>query len=137
MLVHFPIALGFAVLLCDGMLWWGGDGFWLRAGFWAAGGAFLGGVAAGLVGLAELVMVRGIRLRLSGWAHAVAACVLIAVLGVSWLVRLLRPAEVIGAGLALSALGAVMIGVAGWHGGKLVYHHGLAVLPQEDSATED
>lgn len=77
MLVHFPIALGFAVLLCDGMLWRWGDGFWL-----------------------------------------------------------LRPARVIGAGLALSALGAVMIGVAGWHGGKLVCY-GLAVLPQEDSATED
>lgn len=136
MAVHFPIALGFAVLACDGMLWWGGDGFWLRAGLWAAGGAFLAGAGAGVVGLAELLLVPGIRLRLSGWAHAVAGSVLIAVLGASWMLRLWRPEAVIGAGLALSALGAVMTGVAGWHGGKLIYHHGLAVLPQEESETE-
>jgi len=136
MMIHFPIAFGLAALACDGMLWWGGDPFWLRAGLWATGGAFLTGVAAGVVGLAELLLVPGIRLRLSGWAHAVAATVLIAVLGANWLLRLVRPEDAVGSGLALSALGAVMTGVAGWHGGKLIYHHGLAVLPQEDSETE-
>jgi uncharacterized membrane protein len=31
-------------------------------------------------------------------------------------------------GLALSILGAVFTGLAGWHGGKLVYDHGIGVM---------
>lgn len=134
MMVHFPIVLGMATLAADLFYWWGGDPFWARAAVWAIGVAFLAGVAAGLVGLAELLLVRGIRLRGSGWAHGVAAVMLISVLGMNWGLRLARPEEVLPLGLALSALGAVLVGFAGWHGGKLIYHHGVGLVDAEEEA---
>ena len=134
MMVHFPIVLGMATLAADLFYWWGGDPFWARAAVWAIGVAFLAGVAAGLVGLAELLLVRGIRLRGSGWAHGVAAVMLISVLGMNWGLRLTRPEEVLPLGLALSGLGAVLVGFAGWHGGKLIYHHGVGLVDAEEEA---
>lgn len=134
MMVHFPIVLGMATLAADLFYWWGGDPFWARAAVWAIGVAFLAGVAAGLVGLAELLLVRGIRLRGSGWAHGVAAVMLISVLGMNWGLRLARPEEVLPLGLALSGLGAVLVGFAGWHGGKLIYHHGVGLVDAEEEA---
>ncbi|AMY69363.1 DUF2231 domain-containing protein [Frigidibacter mobilis] len=136
MMVHFPIVLGMATLAADLFFWWGGDPFWARAAVWAIGVAFLAGVAAGLVGLAELLLVRGIRLRGSGWAHGVAAVMLISVLGMNWGLRLTRPEDVLPLGLALSALGAVLIGFAGWHGGKLIYHHGIGLVADEEEEGE-
>lgn len=134
MLVHFPIAFGLAVPAADGLLWWNGDPFWQRAGLWAAGVAFLSGAAAAMVGLLELLLVRGARLRPQGWAHGVAGLVLVTVLATNWLLRLTAPDRVLPSGLALSVLGVGLVMLAAWHGGALVYHHGIAVDPQDARA---
>ncbi|MDP3527389.1 MAG: DUF2231 domain-containing protein [Hoeflea sp.] len=128
MSVHFPIALGIATLAVDMIYWWTGDPFWIRVGLWSAGGAFASGVAAGLVGTAELLLVSGIRGRVASWAHGVAAMTLIAVLGLNWGVRLAYPDAVLPHGLFLSVLAAMLTGLAGWHGGKLIFHHGIGLM---------
>ncbi|WP_321963223.1 DUF2231 domain-containing protein [Paraburkholderia sp. J7] len=128
MMVHFPIAFVVATLGVDVLYWWSGDPFWVRAGLWAAGFAFWSGVGASLAGTAELLLVRGIRLREASWSHAVAAMTLLAIAGANWGLRLLYPAEVLPHGLALSVLATVMTGFAGWHGGKLVFDHGVGIL---------
>ncbi|WP_321927545.1 DUF2231 domain-containing protein [Paraburkholderia guartelaensis] len=128
MLVHFPIAFVVATLGVDVIYWWTGDPFWVRAGLWAAGFAFWSGVCASAVGTAELLLVRGIRLHEASWSHAVAAMTLVAIAGANWGVRLFFPDEVLPHGLALSALASVMTGFAGWHGGKLVFDHGVGIL---------
>jgi uncharacterized membrane protein len=126
--VHFPIALAFAVLGADVFYWYSADPFWLRAGLWAAGFAFVAGLAAGVFGTLELLLVKGIpgargeldprdsrdhphrhpRHELGRALH--------------------RHREHAAHGLMLSILGAVFTGVAGWHGGKLVYDHGIGVM---------
>lgn len=131
MMVHFPIALAILTLGADLLYWWDGDPFWLRAGLWSAGVAFFTAIAAGLVGLVELLLVPGIRTRVSGWAHGVAGVMLTAVLGASWSLRLLRPEAVLPLGLPLALLGAVLAAFAGWHGGKLIFHHGIAIKASE------
>ena len=128
MAVHFPIALAIAVLGIDLMYWWGADEFWLRAGTWATGGAFVTGMAAGLVGTAELLLVPGIRSRAASWTHAIAAMMFLSIIGMNGVVRLVEPEAVIPLGLALSGLGAVFTGLAGWHGGKLILHHGVGIM---------
>lgn len=128
MLVHFPVAFVVATLGVDVFYWWTGDDFWLRAGLWAAGMAFWSGVAASLVGTGELLLVRGIRLHEASWSHAVAAMTLVAIAGASWGLRLTDPASVLPHGLLLSVIGSVMVGFAGWHGGKLVFDHGIGIL---------
>lgn len=128
MMVHFPIAFVIASFGVDVIYWWSGDPFWVRAGLWSAGMAFWTGVAASVVGIAELLLVRGIRLLEASWSHAVAAMTLVAIAGANWGLRLLDPSAILPHGLALSALGSVMVGFAGWHGGKLVFDHGVGIL---------
>ena len=128
MMVHFHIAFVMATLVIDLAYWWSGDVFFVRAGLWSTGVAFWMGVAASVVGIAELLLVRGIRLHEASWSHAVAAMTLVAIAGANWGMRMLDPTTILPHGLALSALGSVMVGFAGWHGGKLVFDHGVGIL---------
>jgi uncharacterized membrane protein len=128
MMVHFPVAFVIATLGVDVFYWWSGDPFWLRVGIWSAGAAFWTGVAASVVGTGELLLVRGIRLHEASWSHAIAAMTLVAIAGASWGLRLTDPASVLPHGLVLSVLASVMVGFAGWHGGKLVFDHGIGIL---------
>lgn len=128
MMVHFPVAFVMATFGIDLLYWWTGDAFWLRAGLWSAGAAFWTGVAASLVGTAELLLVRGIRLLEASWSHAVAAMTLVAIAGANWGLRLAYPESTLPHGLVLSAMASVMTGFAGWHGGNLVFDHGVGVL---------
>jgi uncharacterized membrane protein len=128
MMVHFPVAFVIATLGVDVFYWWSGDPFWVRVGLWSTGMAFWSGVAASVVGTAELLLVRGIRLLEASWSHAVAAMTLVAIAGANWGLRLVDTDSILPHGLALSALAAVMVGFAGWHGGKLVFDHGVGIL---------
>jgi uncharacterized membrane protein len=128
MSVHFPIALVFGTLAVDVFYWFTADPFWLRVGLWTSGSAFAAGVAAGLVGTAELLLVPGIRARVASWAHGIAAITLISVAGANWGLRLIDPQVVLPQGLLLSVLAAILTGVAGWHGGKLIFDHGIGLM---------
>lgn len=131
MSVHFPIAFVIATLACDLFYWWTGDAFWLRAGVWACGAAFITGIAAGVVGTAELLIVPGIRKRVASWTHGVAAMMLIAIIGGNWGLRYVQPEAVLPNGLLLSLLAGVFTAIAGWHGGKLVFDHGIGLVISE------
>src|SRR5271170_3131657 len=74
------------------------------------------------------LLVRGIRVLEASWSHAVAAMTLVAIAGASWGLRLTDPQSILPHGLALSGLAAVMTAFAGWHGGKLVFDHGVGIL---------
>lgn len=133
MLVAFPIAGAFATASCDAAWWWTSDPFWTRAALWASGGAFVMGCFAVLSGIVELLLVPGVRQRAAAWSHAVAAMVLVAVIAANWHHRLI---DAVGAilpwGLFLSSLSLLLVGVAGWHGGKLVFEHQVGVKTDVD-----
>jgi uncharacterized membrane protein len=128
MSVHFPIALVIAPLGCDVFYWWTADPFFLRAGLWSAGFAFFTGIGAGIVGTLELLLVPGIRIRVGSWTHAIAAMTLIAIAGTNWGLRLVDETAVLPHGLMLSVLASAFAGLAGYHGGKLVFHHGVGLM---------
>jgi uncharacterized membrane protein len=124
MLVAFPIALTMSILGADLLYWWTGDPFWPRAAGWASFGAFLMGVLAGISGTAELLLVRGIRLRTASWTHFILAVMLLSVLGANWVVRIGDPeGAVLPWGLVLSFVAAGLTALTGWHGGKLVFDY--------------
>ncbi|MDO5528518.1 MAG: DUF2231 domain-containing protein [Paracoccus sp. (in: a-proteobacteria)] len=127
MLVHFPIALAVSVLGLDVIYWLLGDPFFARAATWAAGGAFLTGIAASLVGLVEVVAVPGIRNRGASWTHAAAAMSFLAACAANWGLRISDVYPVLPDGLIWSLLCTVFAGIAGWHGGKLIFDHGIAL----------
>jgi uncharacterized membrane protein len=91
------------------------------------------GILAALSGLAELLLVPGVRRRAAAWSHAVIAMVLLAVLGANWGHRLPAPSEaILPWGLLLSGLALLLVAVTGWHGGKLVFEHQVGVSVKED-----
>ena len=126
--VHFPIALAIATLGVDVFYWFTGDPFWVRVSLWSSGFAFATAALAGLIGTAELILVRGIRIRVASWTHAIAAMMLIAVLGLNWGFRMQNPENILPHGLLLSVLASLFTGLAGWHGGKLVFDHGIGLI---------
>jgi uncharacterized membrane protein len=128
MLVHFPIAFVIATLGVDVFYWWTADLFWVEVGVWAAGAAFVFGILAGVVGTIELLAVPGIRVRVASWNHAVAAMVLLAITGANLGLRLYFPEQVLPNGLMLSALASLAAAFAGWHGGKLIFDHGVGLM---------
>jgi uncharacterized membrane protein len=126
MMVAFPIALAFSTLGADGMYWLTADEFWPRVALWAAGIAFVLGVLAGIAGTVELLMVPGIRIRSASWTHFILAVMLLSLLGLNWGFRLPDPqGAVLPWGAMISALTAVMTGITGWHGGKLVFDYSI------------
>jgi len=128
MLVHFPIALVMCTLGIDGLYWLTADPFWVRVGLWSTGFAFAFGLLASVAGTAELLAVPGIRVRVASWNHAVAAMTLLAVAGANFGLRLNVPDAVLPHGLLLSVLAAILTALAGWHGGKLVFDHGVGLI---------
>lgn len=132
MTVHFPIALVFATLGIDVLYWYSADAFWLRAGLWASGAAFWIGVIAAIIGTVELLAVPGIRVRIASWSHAVAAMTLLAICAANWRLRVVDIDAVLPHGLLLSLLALVFTGFAGWHGGKLVFDHGVGIRMSPD-----
>ena len=129
MLVAFPIALVISTLGCDVFYWYTGDPFWTRVALWSSGFAFWIGIAASIAGTAELLLVEGIRHRAASWNHAVAAVMLISIAGANWGFRLDdHEAAVLPLGLMMSALASLFVGIAGWHGGKLVFDHCIGLM---------
>jgi len=139
MVVPFPIAFLLAVVATDVTFLLTGDEFWARASLWLAGGGTGLGVLAGIIGTLELLIIKGIRHRAAGWSHFVVAVMLLAVGFINWLSRLDDPLHAVASGgLQLSLLGALLVAMAGWLGGELVFEHhvGLGKHQHEDGADE-
>ena len=126
MSVAFPIALAFCAFGADVFYWWTGDPFWSRAALWASGTGFMFGMLAAFSGTAELLLASGIRARAAPWTHAIIAVTLLGLLAASWVHRLYgHEAAVLPYGILLSGLSLMMVGLTGWHGGKLVFDYRL------------
>lgn len=132
MLVTFPIALLLCAVGSDVAYLFLNDPFWARVSLWLLGVGTLMGTLAGLAGTVELLAIAGIRNRAAAWSHFVMAIMLLAVAFINWLSRLADPAAAIfPIGIYLSLLGALLVGLAGWMGGKLVFEDNIAT---EDAA---
>lgn len=103
-------------------------------------GLALGGLAA-LLGLVDLVRLANPSALTTALRHAGCALAALSLFGVAFALRgrgePLRPLVVV-----LDALGAATLGLTGWLGGHLVFHHGVGVestarAPELGSAPPD
>jgi len=132
MLVTFPIAFYMGALGADAAFWFTGDEFWSRGALWLLGAATIMGTLAGITGTIELLSVPDIRHRAASWSHFVAAVMLLSVGAINWLFRLREPVDaILPQGIFLSALGAALVGMAGWLGGKLVFEHQVGIHEED------
>lgn len=126
MAVAFPVALTFCCFGADGLYWLSGDPFWALAAIWAAGTAFLFGLLAGLTGIAEMALVRGMRMRPPVWTHFLIAVFLLSSLGANWGHRLDGwETAALPYGILLSGFNVILVIATGWHGGALVFSYRL------------
>jgi len=132
MLVTFPIAFLLGALASDLAFWLLEDPFWARMSLWLIGaGAFMGSLAA-ISGTVELLSIGGIRRRAAAWNHFIAAIMMLAIAFTNWFWRLEdAAAAVLPTGIALSALTALLVGIAGWLGGHLVFEHQVGIVNEE------
>lgn len=127
MMIHFPVAALFGLVASDLGYLLSGDPFWARASLWLAGVGAFGGWLASIAGLVDLFSVRRIRRLVTGWCHAILAVMMLSLASLNWLQRYLAAEQIFPWGLYLSLLTALLIGLAGWLGGRLVYEHAVGV----------
>lgn len=133
MTVTFPIAFLLAALPADLAFLYLQDAFWARVSLWLLGVGTFAGVVAGVIGTIELLWVEGIRRRITSWSHFVLAVMLLSVGFANWSLRLPDPvAAIYPWGVYLSALGALLTAIAGWLGGKLVFHHQIGIWDENE-----
>lgn len=132
MLIHFPVAALLGLIGADIAYVLTGDFFWARAGLWLAGIGVLGGWLSGTIGLLDLIIVEQIRRLITAWCHAILAVMLLSLATLNWLLRL-GGAEtaIMPWGLYLSLLSGVLIALASFLGGQLVYDHAVGVSPEK------
>ena len=132
MLVVFPIAFLAVVAPADLLFLWSGLPFWAQFGaVLNAAGLAIGVVAAG-VGTVDLLLIPVVRRHVSAWSHAMAAVMLLAVAAANTWLRWPDPVAAVWPwGLLLSSVMLVLVGVAGWLGGGLSFHHGIGVADHD------
>lgn len=129
MLVTFPIALFLCALGADAAFLLTADAFWARVSLWLLGVGTATGVVAGISGAVELLAISGIRRRGASWSHFVSAVMLLSVGFINWFWRIDDPVRaIVPNGIGLSLLGALLVAVSGWLGGKLVFEHQIGVI---------
>ncbi|QOC21696.1 DUF2231 domain-containing protein [Wenzhouxiangella sp. AB-CW3] len=132
MMVTFPIAFLMSVAATDLAWILLEDDFWARVSLWLVAAGACTGLAAGLAGTVELLLIPGVRRRGVSWSHFIAAVTLISIAFTNWFLRLAGPVEMILPwGFLLSLLGAVMVGVSGWLGANLVFDHKIGVVEDD------
>jgi uncharacterized membrane protein len=128
MMIHFPVAALLGLVATDIAYLLLADPFWARASLWLAGVGAFGGWAASMAGLVDLLTVDSIRRKITAWCHAIIAVMMLSLASLNWLLRYSGPEHGMERwGLYLSLLTAVLIGLAAYLGGRLVYEHGVGV----------
>jgi uncharacterized membrane protein len=133
-LVAYPIGLWTFSLICDLVYRMGGGEGWDRAALYTLGAGLVGALLAAVPGLIDLLSLRNPEAKRIGIFHMVTNLVAVAVFGTSFALRL--GGSVGGLPVLLSVLGVVLIGVAGFLGGELVYKHGVGVGAAAGAKTE-
>lgn len=128
MMIHFPVAALLGLVASDLAYLWLGDPFWARASLWLVGVGAFGGWIASVAGLVDLLTVTSIRQKITAWCHAIIAVMMLSLASLNWLLRYAGPEQGMESwGLYLSLLTAVLIALAAYLGGRLVYEHGVGV----------
>lgn len=129
MMIHFPVAALIGLPGSDFAWLHTGDPFWARAGLWLAGVGALGGWAASLAGLVDLLAVAAVRRKITAWGHALIAVMMLSLASLNWALRLGPDAGqwLWPWGLGLSLGTACFIALAAYLGGRLVYEQAVGV----------
>lgn len=139
MLVPFPIALWVFSLIADVIHLSGGNPAWRDwIAFYALLGGIIGAVAAATFGIIDWLSLKkeGVVKKTADW-HARLNVIALLIFSADFYLRTTGGSMWVGGSqtipLLLSVVGVVLITISGYLGGELVFRHGVAVKPQQDT----
>jgi uncharacterized membrane protein len=141
MIVPLPIGAFFLALVADILHLSGRDPFWYRFASFCIVVGIVTALLAAVFGAIEYfgVKMSAAGARIATW-HAVLNVTVVVLYAVSWWLR--RNDAALGNGRFSAAMGIAVVafltlGVSGWLGGNLAYHHKVGVVEKKDpEATE-
>jgi uncharacterized membrane protein len=137
-LVDFPIVFLISALLTDLLYWRTGAAQWADFSFWLILAGWLGGVLAIATGLIDFLSIAPARALSTGWLHFLLADLAVFISTFNLIARLPdHQGAVLFAGLASSAVTAMLLVIASNMGGQLVFRHLIGVFGLEEGQTEE
>jgi uncharacterized membrane protein len=131
-LVHAPLGLLSTAPLWDLLALWQPGPTWAALAFWNLALGLALALVAACAGLVDAQAVREPEASRRLSAHTLLMLAAVAVFGASlaWRAGPLPPTGLAAWGvLAVDGAGALLLLVGGWHGGELVYRHGVGRMP--------
>ena len=104
-----------------------------RAALWLIGIGLVGAVLAAIVGLIDLSgLARGTRVRKIALTHMAINLTVVALFVVSFAIRLAAGYDPVNvAGIVVSVVALLLLGVSGFLGGELAYRYGVRVADED------
>ncbi len=128
MLVAFPLGLLATAVVFDLIFLATDNVLWTQAAFFMIGAGVITGLAAAAPGAVDwLAIPRGTRARRIGLVHGVGNVIVVALFGLSWVLRRENPAAPPTEAVVAGMLGAALSIVTAWLGGELVDRLGVGV----------
>lgn len=125
--VVYPIASLSLLLPADLLHLWTGDAFWATAAWWLNVLGLVAGLAAAVLGICDMFLIRVARRHVSVWNHFIAGVMLLSLAALGVWLRLADPAATWPWLVLQSGLALMMVVVVGWLGGTLTFGHGIGV----------
>ncbi|MGE0129823.1 MAG: DUF2231 domain-containing protein [Blastocatellales bacterium] len=133
MLVVFPSALLVFSLVSDLIHFFGwGGAVWNDVAYYTMAGGIIGALVAAVPGLIDLLAQTKAEVKKIGVMHMILNLAAVAVFAVSFWLRTKGAADAT-LPITLSVIGVVLLCVAGWLGGEMVYVRGVAVAPPSET----
>jgi uncharacterized membrane protein len=133
MLVGFPIALWTFSLVGDVIFLYSGNSFWRDLALSSMLGGLIGAIAAAIPGVLDYLSMSASPAKSIATRHMVLNLIVVGLYGINlWLRADDQP--IAGWPLALSVLALLLVGMAGWLGGELVFVQGVGVESKSRSA---
>jgi uncharacterized membrane protein len=128
MLIVFPLGLFITAVVFDVIYLVSDNGKWSEISYWMIAAGIIGGLLAAVFGLIDwLAIPTGTRAKSIGLWHGLGNVAVVALFGLSWLLRRDDPRDPGMIPLILSFLGVILGAVTGWLGGELVDRLGIGV----------
>lgn len=127
-LIVFPLGLLSTAVVFDILYLFTHNGRWADISFWMIAAGIIGGLAAALFGLIDLLAIpAGTRAQSVGLWRGAGNVIVVILFGVSWLLRRDAPNNPEITSIVLSFGGAGLSLLTGWLGGELVERMGVGV----------
>jgi uncharacterized membrane protein len=127
-LIVFPVGLLITGEIFDVVRIVSGNPFWGTIAYWMIGPGIIGGLVAAVFGYVDLQSIPlGTRAKKVGFFHGVGNVIVVALFGISWLLRRPDPGHPSGLAATLTIAGVALLAVTGWLGGELVNRLGVGV----------